>query len=151
MNIKIAAAAAVTLAALAAGQAAFADGIVQAQPVQTAAPAAAPSAAVSSPARAPKLTAKLVDAENKAKKQAATVEVKVSGLQLVDPASVKEQPQAGQGHLHYKIDDAPVIATTATKMSFHALKPGPHSITVILAGNDHAPLGPSETLSVTVP
>jgi hypothetical protein len=149
MNIKLAAAV-LTLASFAAGPA-FADGLVQAQTPPVPAPSAAPSAAAPASSRAPKLTAKLVDAENKAKKQAATVEVKVTGLQLVDPASVKEQPKSGQGHLHYKVDDGPVIATTSTKLSFHALKSGPHSITVILAGNDHAPLGPSETLSVTVP
>jgi hypothetical protein len=151
MTIKIAAATALTCAALGAASAASADGYVQAQTPAVQAPSAAQTPAASTSGRAPKLTAKLVDAEGKAKKQAATVEVKVSGLQLVDPASAGEMPKAGQGHLHYKVDGGPVIATTAPKLSFHDLKSGPHSITVILAGNDHAPLGPSETLSVTVP
>lgn len=97
------------------------------------------------------LKAALVDAEAKAKKQSATVKVEVKGLKLVDPGEAGEKAKGGQGHLHYKLDDGPVIATTATKLSFHGLKSGAHAISVMLAGNDHSPLGPSETLSVTVP
>ncbi len=100
---------------------------------------------------APTLKAMLVDAENKAKKQTATVEVKVTGVELIDPAKVREQPRKGQGHLHYQVDDGPIIATTTTKLSFHGLKPGQHKIVVMLAANDHNPLGPQETLNVTVP
>jgi Family of unknown function (DUF6130) len=98
-----------------------------------------------------KLEAKLVDPEKKAKGQAATVEVKVTNLQLVDPGSVGEQPSKGQGHLHYQLDDGPMIATPTPKLSFHGLKPGKHKILVVLAGNDHKPLGPETTLEVTVP
>lgn len=97
------------------------------------------------------LTATLVDAEKKAEQKAATVDVKTTGIKLIDPASVKEQPSAGQGHLHYQVDNGPIIATTATKLSFHGLTPGPHKIVVMLAGNDHNPLGPQQTLEVTIP
>src|SRR4029079_5012602 len=38
----------------------------------------------------PTLTAKLVDQEAKAKKKAATVEASVTGLEIVDPATVNE-------------------------------------------------------------
>ncbi len=99
----------------------------------------------------PTLKAMLVDAENKAKKQAATVDVKVTGIEIIDPAKVKEQPRKGQGHFHYQVDDGPIIATTAPKLSFHGLTPGQHKIVVTLAGNDHNPLGPQETLNVTIP
>jgi hypothetical protein len=99
----------------------------------------------------PKLTAVLVDAENKAKKQAATVDVKVTGIALTDPAKVNEQPKPGQGHLHYQVDGGPIIATTTTKLSFHGLTSGQHKIVVMLAANDHTPLGPQETLTVTIP
>ena len=102
-------------------------------------------------ATAPSLTARLIDADNKAKKKAATVEVTVKGVSLIDPATVGEKPKAGQGHLHYRVDDGPVIATTATKLSFHELTSGTHKIVVMLAANDHTPLGPQETLTVTVP
>lgn len=100
---------------------------------------------------APTLNAQLVDAEAKAKKQTATVEVKVTEVEIIDPASVKEQPHAGQGHLHYQVDDGPVIATTATKLSFHDLKAGKHQIKVVLAANDHTPLGPQAALAVDIP
>jgi hypothetical protein len=97
------------------------------------------------------LAASLVDAEAKARKQAATVKVVVTGIKITDPAVVNEKPIAGQGHLHYQVDDGPVIATTALKLSFHGLKPGAHHIKVMLAANDHSPLGPEQTLDVTVP
>jgi hypothetical protein len=112
-----------------------------------------PSAAKSTGAKAPAaaIDAKLVDPEMKAQKKAATVTVKVTGVAIIDPASVGEKPKNGQGHLHYRVDDGPVIATTATKLTFHELKPGPHKIEVVLAGNDHNPLGPQQILNVTVP
>jgi hypothetical protein len=85
------------------------------------------------------LTAKLVDAEKKAQEKAATVQVQVSGVKLIDPAAAKEQPRKGQGHLHYRVDGGPVIATTSTKLSFHELTSGEHKIVVTLAANDHKP------------
>ena len=97
------------------------------------------------------LTAKLVDPMEKAKAQAATVQVTVKGVRIVDPALSGEKPRKGQGHLHYQVDDGPVIATTAPKLSFHGLKPGSHTITVALAANDHSPLGPQEKLTVSIP
>lgn len=99
----------------------------------------------------PSLSVKLIDADKKAQKKSATVGVQVRGLKIVDPASAKEKPIKGQGHLHYRLDNGPVIATTATKLSFHELGSGPHSFTVTLAGNDHMPLAPSQTVNVTVP
>lgn len=95
--------------------------------------------------------ATLVDPEKKARRKEATVRVEVTGVELVDPASVNEQPKAGQGHLHYQVDDGPVIATTAAKLSFHGLTPGHHKIVVTLAANDHTPAGRQETLAVTIP
>jgi hypothetical protein len=102
-------------------------------------------------AQAPALSATLLDREQKAKAREATVQVQVAGVEIIDPASVSDKPQQGQAHLHYQLDSGPVIATTATKLSFHELPPGKHTITVILAGNNHSPLGPKETLQVTIP
>lgn len=95
--------------------------------------------------------ATLVDAEKKARRKEATVRVEVAGVELVDPASVNEQPKSGQGHLHYQVDDGPIIATTAAKLSFHGLAAGQHKIVVTLAANDHSPAGRQETLTVTIP
>jgi len=97
------------------------------------------------------LTAKLVDPEKKAEEKAATVQVQVRGVKLIDPAVAKERPRKGQGHLHYQVDGGPVIATTSTKLSFHELTPGEHQIVVTLAANDHKPLGPQQTVSVRIP
>ncbi len=99
----------------------------------------------------PTLTAVLVDADKKAQKHAATVSVRVKGVKLVDPALDKEKAVAGHAHLHYRVDDGPVIATTAPKLSFHELKSGEHTITVMLAASDHSPLGPQQTMTVSVP
>jgi hypothetical protein len=98
-----------------------------------------------------KLDAALVEPEKKAKEKAATVKVTVTGVQIVDPATDAEKPVAGHAHLHYQVDADPVIATTASKLSFHDLPSGQHTIKVVLAGSDHAPLGPEKTLSVDVP
>jgi hypothetical protein len=97
------------------------------------------------------MTAKLVDPEKKAAERAATVEVTTSGVQLVDPAIANEKPVPNQGHLHYRVDNGPVIATPSAKLSFHELTPGPHSILVVLVGNDHKPLGAEVHLTVNVP
>jgi hypothetical protein len=99
----------------------------------------------------PTMTAKLVDADKKASAKAATVEVTTSGIQLVDPGISMEKPVTGQGHLHYQLDKGPIVATPAAKLSFHELAPGAHTIVVMLAGNDHKPLGPQAVLNVTVP
>jgi hypothetical protein len=96
------------------------------------------------------LTAELVDAEKNGARGAATVKVKVVGIDLTDPAVAKEVPKARQGHLHYQLDDGPVVATTSPKLSFHGLKPGEHRVVVMLAANDHEPLGPEQTLRVQV-
>jgi hypothetical protein len=97
------------------------------------------------------LTATLVNPEHNAKERAATVQVTIAGVEMVDPAAVKEEPKAGQAHLHYQVDNGPVVATTATKLSFHDLSAGQHTIVVMLAGNNHSPLGPKATLNVSIP
>jgi hypothetical protein len=98
----------------------------------------------------PGMEASLVDAEKNGARGAATVVVKVSGVTLTDPASANELPKAGQAHLHYQIDDGPVVATTSPKLSYHGLQAGQHKIVVMLAANDHSPLGPQQTLDVRV-
>ncbi len=99
----------------------------------------------------PTMTAKLIDAEKMAARRAGTVVVTTSGVELVDPAISMEKAVAGQGHLHYQLDKGPIVATPTAKLSFHELAPGPHTIVVVLAGNDHKPLGPKEQLTLTVP
>ena len=97
------------------------------------------------------MTASLIDAEKNARDKSATVEVRVTGIELIDPALTNKQPMKGQGHLHYQVDDGPVVATTAPKLSFHGLSSGKHKIVVMLANNDHSPAGPQQTMEITVP
>lgn len=104
-----------------------------------------------SPAATYSMKAEMVETENKLKKREATVVVTTAGIQLVDPATAKETAKIGEGHLHYRVDDGPVIATTATKLSFHELSSGEHKISVTLAGNDHKPLTDAITFVMTVP
>jgi hypothetical protein len=117
----------------------------------TVASTATASAQTPGAATKPTMTARLIDAEKKAADGTATVEVTVSGVELMDPAAAKEKPVPGQGHLHYQVDKGPVVATPSAKLSFHELAPGMHTILVVLAGNDHKPLGPQQQLTVTVP
>lgn len=109
------------------------------------------SAANATAAQASTLTAALVDPAANAKEKTATVTVQVAAVKLIDPALSNKRPTKGEGHLHYRVDDGPVIATTATKLSFHELTPGKHKIVVMLANNDHSPTGLEQTLEVTVP
>ena len=86
------------------------------------------------------LTASLVDPERNAREKTATVQVRVTGVKLIDPALTNKRPTKGQGHLHYQVDSGPVVATPTAKLSFHELTPGKHQIVVMLANNDHTRL-----------
>jgi len=97
------------------------------------------------------MVVKLVNPEQQAAKHAATVQVTVTGVELVDPATTGEKPVLGQGHLHYQVDAGVVVATPVSKLSFHELKPGDHMITITLAANDHTPLGSPQMVHVSVP
>ena len=108
-----------------------------------------------SPAPAPipgpvMLVVKLVNPQSVAKGWA-TVQVTVTGVQLVDPATAGDKPVPGQAHLHYQVDNGLVVATPSPKLSFHELKPGEHVISVTVVGNDHEALGPPQMVRVSVP
>jgi len=107
--------------------------------------------AAAAAAQEPSMNAKLVDPGGKGLKRLAVVELNLTGLRIVDPATAKEKAKKGQGHVHFQIDGGPVIDTTATTLSFRELPDGKHTITVTLAGNDHNPLGPAQSLAVTIP
>lgn len=113
--------------------------------------AAAVLFAAAASAQEPAMNAKLVDAGANGLKQLATVELNVKGIRIVDPSTVREKARKGQGHIHFQIDGGPVVDTTATTLSFRELPYGKHTITVTLAGNDHRPLGPAQSLGVTIP
>jgi hypothetical protein len=97
------------------------------------------------------LQASLVDMDANAAKQSAVVRVDVVGAELVDPELAKPGAKLVQAHLHYRVDDGPVIATPVAKLAFHGLTSGKHRIEVVLADSEHKPLGPSEILEVMIP
>jgi len=99
----------------------------------------------------PALRARLIDPEKKASKRGATVQAEALNVNIIDPAVAGERPAPGQAHFHYQVDTGPVVASTVSKLSFHELAPGPHLITVTLAGNDHQPIAAPVVLSVRVP
>ena len=57
---------------------------------------------------------------------------------------------AKTGHIHYQIDDGPIVATPVTKLSFHNLPTGSHKINVVLVDSNHKPLGPKQTLDLNI-
>jgi hypothetical protein len=97
------------------------------------------------------LEASLVDADANAATGAAVVRVEVTGADLIDPALANPASKTIQAHLHYRVDEGPVIATPVAKLAFHELTTGRHRIEVVLADREHKPLGPSQILEVTIP
>ena len=132
MTQKLAAALALALCMTAAfARLAAADGMVNPNPEP---PQAAEEAGGAGAPQGPSLSAKLVGGQARA--DTAQVEVKVSGV---------ESPR-----LQYKVDDGPAIETQDTKIKVRGLKPGNHRISVLLEGQDGAPLGPSQSLDVNI-
>lgn len=85
------------------------------------------------------------------RQDAATVTVNIEGLRLVEPSAAPQPARPGEGHLHYRVDRGPVIATSAAQLTFRELAAGSHVITVQLVGTDHRPLGPVQTLTAQMP
>jgi hypothetical protein len=95
-------------------------------------------------------TARLVDPDANSVRSTAIVQVDVVGVELVDPALATPGAKPDQAHLHYRVDEGPVIATPTAKLAFHDLSVGRHRIEVSLAGPDHLPLGPSQVLELVI-
>ena len=74
----------------------------------------------------------------------ARMRIDVQGIQLIDPAITNGIRRPGHGHLLYRIDRQPIVATAATDLTFRNLGPGPHLIDVMLVTSDFMPLGPGE-------
>lgn len=102
-------------------------------------------------ARNAHFAARLMDESKQAQEGAAMISVKVSGVRLVDPPMEGDQAKPGEAHIHYQLDNGPIVATTAGRLDFHGLTPGEHTIKVGLAAGNHQMLGPEQTLSVTIP
>jgi hypothetical protein len=79
----------------------------------------------------------------------ARLRVDIAGIQLIDPAITHGIRTPGRGHLLYRVDGEPIVATTATDLAFRNLGAGPHTIDVMLVASDFAPLGPQQRIHVT--
>ncbi|MEN6517135.1 MAG: DUF4399 domain-containing protein [Methanospirillum sp.] len=93
-----------------------------------------------------------------------TVTVRVTNFSIVDKQG--QASVAGQGHLHFYMDvtppsdpSKPAIPTdpnaawahvSGTTYTFTNVTPGSHTISVQLVNNDHTPISPITTASVTV-
>lgn len=83
-----------------------------------------------------------------------TVALNVFNHQLSD-FKTHMQPKAGEGHVHIWLDtDAndPKVAYKMTKQGqvvFDNVKPGPHTLTIQLVGNDHKPIKPEVKQVIT--
>ena len=102
-------------------------------------------------ASGPTITARLIDENWNASRKAASVEVTVQGIQLVEPSLTSQSHGPVQGHLHYQLDDGSIVATSASKISFHELSPGEHKISVNLTDGNHIPIGMPIALTLTIP
>ena len=97
------------------------------------------------------LTVQLLNQDKESKEGAAEVQVMAKNIKLVDPSKSGEMAKSGQGHIHYQMDSGLIIATPASKLEFHGLAPGKHTLTVTLANNDHTPIGMPQSIDLTIP
>jgi hypothetical protein len=99
----------------------------------------------------PLMKASLVDVEKNAKQHRAMVHVETDGVEIVDPAAVRNEPKLDQAHIQYRLDGGAVQNSTAKTWTFEDLSSGEHRIDVMLASNDNHQLGKAKTLKVRVP
>jgi plastocyanin len=115
---------------------------------------AAPTVSITSPANGASLPAGNV-----------TVTIQVQNFNVVDKQGQTSVP--GEGHVHYYMDVSPIPSdpakpaipsdasavwahVAATSYTFTNVAPGTHTFSVQLANNDHTPVIPLATASVTV-
>lgn len=88
------------------------------------------------------LTATLVDKATLAAKKMASLNVTVKGATIAHGADA---------HIHYQLDNGPIIATSDTKLMFANLSPGSHTLVVTVANHQHQPLSDPQTITFNIP
>jgi hypothetical protein len=100
-----------------------------------------------------------------------TAVVEVEGFEI-DPDALGEAPVEGVGHLRFTMDrgqfdfpehsgangalarklgvDGQYSPATEPTITYRGLPPGEHRLTVALVGNDHEPVGASDSITFTV-
>lgn len=86
-------------------------------------------------------TIKLVEPAASAEVAAGDVKVAVetTGLKFVMPSNTLV---AGEGHVHFTIDDGPEVMSTDPSMVLKDVAPGPHKLKAELVQNDTKPFDP---------
>jgi hypothetical protein len=105
------------------------------------------------------LTAELVDQEQLAAKKMATVRVTVSGVELAQlpmHETSRTKPVGGTmkshsgAHIHFQLDDGPIIVSPVTELSFAELTPGEHTLKITASSADHKPISETKTLTFNI-
>jgi hypothetical protein len=94
------------------------------------------------------ITVKLVDEAMLSKDKMAKVEVGVTGVKLMPEHKGTTHMSS---HLHYQIDDSPIIVTTSPTLSFANLTSGKHTIQVTVVDAKHSPLAGPESVELNIP
>lgn len=73
------------------------------------------------------------------------VAVETTGLKYVMPSNTNV---AGEGHVHFTLDDRPFIMSTTPDAEFTDVEPGPHTLVAELVQNDTKSFDPPITESI---
>jgi hypothetical protein len=93
------------------------------------------------------VTVKLVDEAMLSKDKMAKVDVAVTGVKLM----TEHKGTTMGSHLHYQIDDSPIIVTGSPTLSFANLTSGKHTIQVTVVDAKHSPLAGPESVELNIP
>lgn len=128
-----------TVAVLAAAALAGCSGGQPAAPAETGAASAVPAVAP---------TVKLVEPLDGATVPAGDlkVDVETTGLTFVMPSNTNV---AGEGHVHYTLDDRPFLMSVTTDAVFEAVEPGEHKLVAELVQNNTQSFDPPVKQEIT--
>jgi Cu/Zn superoxide dismutase len=98
------------------------------------------------------VTARFINEAANANKKMATVDVSVTGVTINAAKDIAGMGEGTMGvHLHYQLDNGPIIVTPEKKLTFANLSSGTHTIKVTVANGHHQPISETQTLTVKIP
>lgn len=98
------------------------------EPAKSNAPATPPTVSLTAPTAGETLPAGTI-----------TAAVETTGLKFVMP---NNEPVAGEGHVHFTLDDRPEVMSVEKSAEIADVEPGPHTLTAELVQNDTSPFDP---------
>lgn len=75
-----------------------------------------------------------------------TVAVESTGLEFVMPGGTNV---AGEGHVHFTLDDGPIVMSVEQRTTFKDVPPGEHKLVAELVQNDTTPFSPVVKQEIT--